>query len=652
MKFYNGDAMKNSLTLATGVIFALLVLTSIGVLAGAVDERGEDSIPPFNELNNNGRYFEYNRDTQSAYLSSMITDEDVSSFVNFYIEARSGLYISYSAGFTDQGIGQSMYLDASVLGLIEFEDLNENSEYDPFVDEIVSTHALSDEFYYLDFISDVPDEPDIPDSKWNEGYSEGYATGYKVGYAAGQEDLENGNEFSPDPWEYFPELKDLFFSNSYEYDEWNDNEENDWDDTWEDDWEDEQDDIPIFEIVEEDDGSITIIMISADGTIEEFNFSTFKEFEEWLMEQMSEDPGMPPEDPGMPPEDPDFPPIPDLEPYREGYLFGLIDGFFQGYMEGYGMEDGIFFPTGFEEDDIWYFDEPYPDDVYDDNEGWGEYPGMEPCPECCPVYGKYYDDLEAPIEMYDQSGYQLGYSVKDIDGIFEARFQVSGPLVSNGVPMPTILGLEMIVDYPYTMGTTQVAVIMETSSSFMAFSGNLVYCDKMIGDWGPEEKLPQFDPVPLDDMEFPEISIPWRIIDNDGGEIPVMDSIYYKELYEWEDLFSKGKNLREGHILSLTGDANDHEPPQEDTEPPREDEQPRDEVAEDQTDPPQDLDDDTLEPDDENEQLDTTPSSSDRIQDKGSTSSSDVYIGIGVILAIIILVELSITGVIAYKKLK
>ncbi len=300
MDLDHGDAMKNSLTIATGVVLALLVLTSMALLAGAVDERGED--PPFSESNSDGRYFEYNRDTQSAYLSSMITDENVSAFVNINIEARNGLYISYSAGLTDQGFGQSMYLDTSVLGLVEFEDLNGNGEYDPFVDEVASTHALSDGFHYLDFIDDAAD---IPDDAWDEGYSEGYEAGFKVGYAAGQEDLENGNEFWPDPWNYFPELQDLFPTDPYRDDTW----EDDWNTSWEDDL----DDMPWFEIVEEEDGSITIIIISTDGTIEEINFSSFEEFEEWLMEQMPEDPRIThehPEDPGRPPTRPEDPGVP------------------------------------------------------------------------------------------------------------------------------------------------------------------------------------------------------------------------------------------------------------------------------------------------------------------------------------------------------
>lgn len=575
-----GDPLRKAQIYMTSAVLAFLVLISLSAIAIAPDGRSpegsDEGAIPYPGMWE-GRSFSYERDADGSYLSSMMTEENVTDSVYFSVSIKNGLQICYSASSGNWEEGISMDIGHDVLGLIEFVDTNGNGEYDPEIDELVSTVPLSSSFQYLDFIPgdgpveppvEFPVDPDPPsDDEWQKGYNEGYEKGYEVGFQVGTEHAEAGTDHFPDPRGYFPELGDLF-NDFLPGDDWIDEWDDDGsypDDDWVDDWE-----IPFFEIIENDDGTITVIIINEDGTEEEIIFGSVEEFENWLLENMPgipedpenpgyplEDPGHPPEAPEEPPEDPEEPPAQsELEPYYEGYLFGIMDGFLQGYMDGYGMDSIISYPCA--EEDIEYME---------DEEIGKEWEKDIWCPEPWPVLEDHFLPIEANTEKYGSDGYELDYTITENDGYVVFDIHASGPLAGENAFKPAI-GLEITIDYPYTQNNTHSAVIMETSFSTMSYTGGIVsnLYDEMSQDAPEEGSFPE-------DVETPQI--PWKVFNTDGNELNYAAGTYYKSYIEQEDLHSKSVFSSEGSIISLPASDNDYNEPVEDPEkPPQEEDYP------------------------------------------------------------------------------
>lgn len=672
--------MRKAQIYLTAASLAFLVITSLSALAFAPDGssyEGMDNDLIYPDMWE-GRSFSYNRDADGAYLSSMMTEENVTDSVYISVSTYDGLQIYYSASSGDWEEGITMDIGLDVLGILEFKDLDDDGEYDPLVDELISTLPLSSSFLHLDFIPgddpvEPPEDPEPSEDEWDKGYEEGYDEGYEVGYQVGKEHAETGMEYFPDPWEYFPELEDLF--GDWDKDWYDDDWDEDWDNWYDDDWDDEWD-LPYFEIIENDDGSITVLIIDPDGTEESYTFDSYDELEDWLMSQIpddwdddwddwEDDWDLPyfevienddgtitvviihedgteekllfqdyiefeewfmkeiPEIPGELPEDPEYPPeMPELDPYYEGYLFGLMDGFFLGYMEGYGIDDDAFLPCC-EEEIIW-------DENDHDEWGWDEDHWY---PEPWPMPVDHFLPIQAEKEIYGTEGYDLSYSVSDLDGYVNFNIYASGPLAGEMAFKP-VLGLEIHVDYPYTRNDTQTTVIMDTSFSSLSYTGGVFYIleDGEVFE-GSEGSIDT-------DVETPEI--PWTVFDKDGNELSVGISSYYRDYREWEDLYSQGIYSFEGLIITLPSSINDHVPPEDETEDPE--------------DNPQRPGDDNLEAGDEQEEDDDESfkrSDDEESSEKGAASddaSIDGYTVIG-ILMIAVIIGLSITaGYLAYRK--
>jgi hypothetical protein len=626
--------LKRAQIYTTAAVLAFLVFASLSAFAfapGGEEKDGTNKDMIYPDIWE-GRSFSYERQSDGAYLSSMMTEENVTDSVYLSVSTHDGLQLYYSASTGDWEQGASMNIGLDVLGLLEFKDTDGDGKFDPLVDEVISTLPLSSRFQYLDFVKEEepepPEDPKEPVEEWDRGYKDGYEKGYEVGYRVGVEHAESGMEYNPDPWEHFPELKDLF--------NWSDPDEG-WDDYP--DWEDDEGIfIPFFDIIENDDGTITLVIIDENGNEEQLTFSSFEEFEEWLMKQFPEEP---PKDPEYPPEDPEYPPeIPELDPYYEGYLFGLMDGFFQGYMEGYGLDDDIFYPCYEEEGTI--------REDYGVTDIW--------CPEPWPEYRDHFLPLEANTERYGSEGYDLSYSVSDIGGYVSFNIFASGPLAGEFAFKPA-LGLEMTVDYPFTSNDTQAAIIMDTSFSSFTYTGGICY----ILDDDVFEPYANAEEVENTDVETPKI--PWMAFDEDGNELSTIVSRYYRQYGEWEDLYTSGVYSYEGLIISLPSSINDHVEP-EIPEDPKEDPKNPEDPKEDPELPEEDPDDEKyvpfgrVDPDketDQEEKDDTLPSGNIDASNKGASSdglSFDTYtILIAILIGVLVCLVLA-TGFIAYRKFK
>ena len=147
--------MRKAQIYLTFASFAFLVLTSLSAIAIAPDGRSpegsDEGAIPYSGMWE-GRSFSYERDADGAYLSSMMTEENVTDSAYLSVSTKDGLQIYYSASSGNWEEGISMDIGLDVLGLLEFVDTNGNGEYDPEIDELVSTLPLSSSFQYLDFI--------------------------------------------------------------------------------------------------------------------------------------------------------------------------------------------------------------------------------------------------------------------------------------------------------------------------------------------------------------------------------------------------------------------------------------------------------------------------------------------------------------------
>ncbi len=209
----HGETMRPSRKIALIGLTALLVMSlSIGATWASAreDEKREldnEKVDPNTyPVANEGYHFEYDRGLYHAYLINKVSDGNSGSYFKFDLRSMQGPSLSVNMGKYNARGSVDLGVKVNFYGLVEFKDMNNNSEFDPLVDKVVSHVPLSDRLYTLGYIKQVePKEPELDKEAYRKGYKNGYDLGYEIGMKVGNYGIENGLPYSDDPFENMPD---------------------------------------------------------------------------------------------------------------------------------------------------------------------------------------------------------------------------------------------------------------------------------------------------------------------------------------------------------------------------------------------------------------------------------------------------------------
>ncbi len=205
--------MRPSRKIALIALTALLVMSlSIGATWASAreDEKREldkEKVDPnTNPVANEGYHFEYDRGLYHSYLINKVSDENSGSYFKFDLRSMQGPSLTVDMGKYSPKGSVDLGVKVNFYGLVEFKDMNNNNEFDPLVDKVVSHVPLSDRLYTLGYIKQVePKEPELDKEAYRKGYQKGYDLGYDIGMKVGIYGIENGLPYSDDPFENMPD---------------------------------------------------------------------------------------------------------------------------------------------------------------------------------------------------------------------------------------------------------------------------------------------------------------------------------------------------------------------------------------------------------------------------------------------------------------
>ncbi len=140
-------------------------------------------------------------------LHSVQESDKGSLWFDFSLSTNNDLEISMRYGGADVNERESQELLLRFLGLVEYEDKNNNSNYDIYNDKIISNYPLSGSYLNSDLYSKVGEykdlEPDLNVSEildqfeefqFADGYDFGFETGFDLGFKKGVNDYTNRKE--------------------------------------------------------------------------------------------------------------------------------------------------------------------------------------------------------------------------------------------------------------------------------------------------------------------------------------------------------------------------------------------------------------------------------------------------------------------------
>ncbi len=202
--------------------FALIGMTALFVLSlsiGAAWAVAQEDSESKDKTGNNdpsiypypgeGYHFEYDRGMYHAYLINKVDNGEDGSYFHLNLHSKQGPSLSVDMGGYDEYGSYGMGVKANFYGLVEFRDLNDNGEFDPLVDKVVSHVPLSCRFYHLGIVEpekpEQPEEPEYNKEAYGKGYEKGYDIGYDIGMKLGLMMIEEGIPYTEDPFENMPE---------------------------------------------------------------------------------------------------------------------------------------------------------------------------------------------------------------------------------------------------------------------------------------------------------------------------------------------------------------------------------------------------------------------------------------------------------------